>query len=91
MENISKHRVSIDARKNGIITGVLKVISFDVEKAELKTDMGKLTIKGDDLHMSKLDSDACELEFSGCVNSLEYSDNISAGKTATKVFGRLFR
>lgn len=91
MEAVTNHRICLDGRKNGIITGVHKVISFDTERAELNTDMGKLTIKGAELHMSKLDSDSCELEFTGRIDSMEYSEITEPGKVASKIFGRLFR
>ncbi len=91
MELAEKHGICLNERKNGIVTGVKKVLCFGMNEAELNTELGKLTIKGEDLHMEKYDSDTGELEFKGQVVSIAYSEIMDPGKTASKIFGRLFK
>lgn len=91
MELAAKHGICLNERERGTVTGVKKVLCFDEKEAELNTELGKLTIKGENLHMEKYDSDSGDLEFQGCVLSITYSEIMEPGKAASKVFGRLFR
>ena len=46
------HQIMLYNREKGNLTGILDVISFDENTIVLDTDMGLLTIKGKDLHVS---------------------------------------
>ena len=48
------HKLELYNREKGTVTGVLDVISFDENTIVLDTDLGLLTIKGKDLHVSRL-------------------------------------
>ena len=48
------HQIMLYNREKGNLTGILDVISFDENTIVLDTDMGLLTIKGKDLHVSRL-------------------------------------
>lgn len=85
------HNLSLANRKHGLLTGVKEVISFDTDMVVLATEQGKLTIKGEELHVSKLDVDKGELELSGKVDSLVYSELRTPGQVASGVLGRLFK
>lgn len=67
------HRIWIAGRKNGTVSGVSDVRSFDENEIVMDTDMGMLTIKGKDLHISKLNLEKGEAELEGQVDSLIYS------------------
>ena len=52
--NIRPHRLTIENRAAGSMTGIREVVSFDENQVVLDTDMGLLTMKGKDLHVSRL-------------------------------------
>lgn len=85
------HNLSLVNRKHGSLNGVREVISFDTDLVELATEQGLLTIKGNELHVTRLDVDKGELEFSGHIDNLSYSE-IKNPKDITKgVLKRLFK
>ena len=47
------HKIVLNNRNQGNLTGILDVISFDENTIVLDTDMGLLTIKGKDLHVNR--------------------------------------
>jgi len=73
------------------ITGVREVISFDENQVVLDTDMGLLTMKGKDLHVSRLTVEKGEVDLEGTVDSLAYSSNEAYRKSGESLFQRLFR
>lgn len=85
------HRLSLGNRKNGSLTGIREVISFDPEMVVLSTEQGNLTIKGHDMHVTRLDVDKGELEFSGMVDGLAYSEAKTPGQVTSGIFKRMFK
>ena len=67
------HRLVINNRKTGTVTGVLDVLSFDLNEILLETEQGMLHIKGKDLHVNRLDLDKGEVDIDGQVDALNYS------------------
>lgn len=82
------HNLILKERKSLNISGVLDVDSFDDNTVIVYTDLGELTIKGSNLHISKISLDSGDLELDGDVYSLEYAEDKSAEKS---FFSRLFR
>lgn len=76
----ANHRITIDARKRSAITGVLDVISFDAKEVLLETEMGVLTIRGDDLHVNRLTLEKGEVDLDGRLDSFCYSDKKNSGE-----------
>lgn len=70
------------------VTGVKDVDSFDEQTVVAYTDLGELTIKGFNLHISKLSLDSGELSIDGEISALIYSDNSSRN---TSFLSKLFR
>lgn len=68
------HRLMMNNRETGSITGVSSVISFDPNEILLETEQGALLIKGSDLNVTKLTLEKGEVEVGGRVDSLTYSD-----------------
>ncbi len=77
-------------RTSGYVTGVKEVISFEPKEIILETIQGGLTIKGSDLHITKLAVDKGIVELTGYVDSIIYS-NTSFSKNSTSLFARLFK
>ena len=87
----SNHSVSINERKNLIITGVKKIDSFDNEEFLMDTSMGYLVVKGEELEIIKLDTYQGNVSIKGRVNSLTYMDHGKQEKKEEGVFSKLFR
>ncbi len=85
------HRVVINDRNGGSITGVMDVISFDTKEILLMTELGVLMIKGDDLHVKRLSVEKGEADITGKIDSMVYSEMKSGGEAAGNLIGRLFK
>lgn len=85
------HRLVLNDRNKGSLTGILDVISFDENSIVLDTDMGLLTIKGKDLHVSRLTLDKGEIDIEGRADSLVYSSNEAFRKSGQSFLTRLFK
>ncbi len=85
------HKVMLDNREKGNLTGILDVISFDENTIVLDTDMGLLTIKGKDLHVSRLTLEKGEIDIEGRTDSFVYSSNESYRKSGQSLLARLFK
>ncbi|MEF9983180.1 MAG: sporulation protein YabP [Oscillospiraceae bacterium] len=82
------HSVVVDGRKKLRVTGVNDMESFDEETVTLYTNEGEMIVKGEGLHMIKIDVDSGELSIEGIIYSINYSDTptIKGG-----FFSKLFR
>ena len=85
------HKIILNNRNQGNLTGILDVISFDENTIVLDTDMGLLTIKGKDLHVNRLSLEKGEVDLSGNIDSIAYSDVHAEQKQGENLFARLFR
>lgn len=68
------HSITINERKNIIITGVKKIESFDEEEFFMETTMGNLSLKGEGLEIIKLDTYQGNVSIKGKVNSIMYCE-----------------
>ncbi|HIX52983.1 MAG TPA: sporulation protein YabP [Candidatus Lachnoclostridium stercoripullorum] len=85
------HKVILENRSRGTITGIQEVVSFDENQIVLDTDMGLLTVKGKNLHVSRLTLEKGETDIDGSIDSLAYSSNEAYRKSGESLFSRLFR
>ena len=72
------------------ISGVLDVLSFDDQIIILETELGMLTVKGDNLRINKLSIDTSEVIVEGEVISLIYS-NKDLDKKGESFLGKIFK
>lgn len=82
--------ISISNRKNCQISGVKDVLSFDLEEIYLETEQGMLSIKGANLHVSRLSLEKGEVDIDGDLDSFVYSAP-GMGKKAKSLFGKMFQ
>lgn len=80
------HTIIAEDRGRVMITGVSEVGSFDDETVVLLTDMGELTVKGQNLHISKFNVETGELAVEGLLIALFYSGEKSKGGFFSRVF-----
>lgn len=85
------HKMQIINRSQGIITGVIDVVSFDLNEILLETQMGMMEIKGKELHVKRLSLDKGEIEIEGETDSFVYSDLKKYRKSRESLMGRLFK
>ena len=85
------HRLTLNNRARGNLTGILDVIPFNESQIVLDTDMGLLTIRGKDLHVSRLSLEKGEIDIEGRTDSFTYSSNESIRKAGQSFLSRLFK
>lgn len=89
--NIRPHKLILENRGAGTVTGIREVVSFDENQVVLDTDLGLLTVKGKDLHVSRLTLEKGEVDLDGTIDSLNYSSNEALRKSGESLFTRLFK
>ena len=83
------HNLIMEERRSLTVTGVTDIERFDEEEVVVATELGQLTIKGQGLHLNKIDVEDGELSVEGELEAMSYSDrqeSIHGGLLA-----RLFR
>ena len=66
-------KLLLENRNKLNISGVLDVLSFDDQIVIVETELGLLTVKGDNLRINKLSIDTSEVIVEGDIISLIYS------------------
>lgn len=82
------HNVIMENREHLSISGVKDIDSFDEHTVVLYTELGELEIRGEDLHMSKLNVDIGEVSIDGEIYAILYGENT---KQSGGFFGKLFK
>lgn len=67
--------IVLENRKKMSISGVEDVLSFNEESIVLNTTLGIINIKGEGLHINKLNLDDGEVNVEGNIISLQYVGN----------------
>lgn len=80
------HQLVLENRKKLKLTGVTDVKNFSDTAVTADTCMGNLTIKGDGLKISKLNTDDGELTVDGKINALEYAVKKEKGSFFESIF-----
>lgn len=73
------------------ISGVLDVLSFDDQVVIIETELGLLTVKGDNLRINKLSIDTSEVIVEGDISSMNYSDNKNTEKSKGSFISKIFK
>ncbi len=82
------HIVKINDRKNIVISGIKKIISFDDREFLLESTLGNIIIKGSDLEMIKLDTLEGNVSIKGKVDSFSYTD---IANKESSILSKLFK
>lgn len=85
------HKLVVNNRQSSMVTGVLDVLSFDLNEILLETEQGMLMVKGSDLHVNRLSLEKGEVDLSGSIDSVAYSDVGIQGKKGDKLLAKLFK
>jgi len=81
--------VVIENREKLSLTGALGVVSFDEFSVIADTTQGTIAIRGEELHLEKLNLDIGEIKIRGRIDSIEYESD--EPKEGGGLFSRLFR
>ena len=79
----------LENREKLNVSGVNDVLSFDDQVVIMETELGLLTIKGENLKINKLSIDTSEVIVEGRINNLIYSDHQT--KNEGGIFGKIFK
>lgn len=80
----------LENREKLSISGVLDVLSFDDQVVIVETELGLLTVKGENLRINKLSIDTSEVIIEGEIYNLAYSEN-DLEKKANGFFNKIFK
>lgn len=72
------------------VSGVLDVLSFDDQIVIIETELGLLTVKGEDLRINKLSIDTSEVVVEGDIYNMGYSEKDMDKKTGS-LLGKIFK
>ncbi len=82
--------IILENREKLNVTGINDVLSFDDQVIILSTELGMLTIKGEELKINKLNIDESEIKVEGNINNISYSQN-TEDKKGDSLFSKIFR
>lgn len=82
------HTLALDGKGRLSLTGVVDVTSFDETLVALETTRGMLAVRGEGLHVERLNLENGELTLTGEVRAMEYDDNLmTRGGILARFFG----
>ncbi len=82
------HSIILEERKKLSVNGVTDVENFDETMIIMQTSKGILTVRGENIHIDKLNLESGELALNGEIYSIDYEDKIvSKGGLFSRMFG----
>ena len=97
MDNINNNsqvnfqNIFLENREKLTITGINDVFSFDDQIIIIETELGILTIKGDNLKINKLSLDTSDFIVDGKIDSLTYSNSDINSKKGKNLLNKIFK
>ncbi len=73
------------------ISGVNDVLSFDDQVVVVETELGLLTVKGENIRVNKLSIDTSEVILEGEISYLAYSDKDQEKMKNTSLLSKIFK
>ena len=81
------HALQMENREKLRLSGVSDVSGFDESAVVLSTALGALTVRGEDLHIDRIDLELGELELRGRIRELSYEEPSPTGSLWSRLFG----
>lgn len=81
------HSLNIEGREKLSVTGVDDVSGFDESLIVLTTAQGDLIVRGQQLHIERIDLEAGRLEVRGHIQELSYDEPARSASLWTRLFG----
>ena len=82
-----EHSLNMQNRAQLSLTGVTDVSGFDDSLILLATSLGPLAIRGEELHIDRIDLSVGQLEVRGKLRELSYEEPTSEGGFWSRLFG----
>lgn len=83
--------IVLENREKLNITGIRDVFSFDDQIIIIETELGLLTIKGENLKINKLSIDTSDFIVDGHISSLSYSNSEIPSKKNKSILSKIFK
>lgn len=80
----------LENREKLSVSGVLDVLSFDDQVVMIETELGLLTVKGQNLRINKLSIDTSEVIVEGEISYLAYSE-VNQNKSSSGLLSKIFK
>lgn len=80
------HTLMLDSRSRLSLTGAEDVSGFNEETVCVKTSSGSLIIKGERLHIDKLNLETGDVTLDGKINALQYLGSDTSRSRLSKLF-----
>ena len=81
------HRLTLNERHQLTMTGVTEVVSFDDTAVVLRTELGTLSVHGQQLQLKTLSVDGGQIAVEGSIAALIYEEPRSKGGLLGRLFG----
>lgn len=81
-----KHTLMLDNRSKLVLTGAEDVSGFNEETVSVKTTCGTLIIKGEKLHIDKLNLETGDVSIDGKINAMQYIGSDNSRSKLSKLF-----
>jgi len=94
MEGVKKqkeHHLHLDKRQKLALSGITNVDTFNETEILLESVMGKMTLKGEGLHITQLNLEDETLLVEGMVRAIVYSDEESKGAKGKRFLDKILR
>lgn len=86
-QNQIPHKLTLFDRKKLTVTGVSEVVSFDETAVQMETELGMLTVYGQQLRLKNLSPEAGQLELTGEVEAMAYEQLRRKGGWLSRLLG----
>lgn len=81
------HSLSLEGREKLSLSGVEDVSGFDENLVVLTTAQGELSVRGQSLHIERIDLESGTLELRGHIQELSYEEPARTGGFLARLFG----
>ena len=81
------HKLTLDRRNSLTMTGVTEVVSFDENTVIVGTELGVLTVQGQQLQLKTLSVEGGQIAVEGDISSLQYQEPRQKGGFMRRLFG----
>lgn len=81
------HKLTLDRRNSLTMTGVTEVVSFDENTVIVGTELGVLTVQGQQLQLKTLSVEGGQIAVEGDISSLQYEEPRQKGGFVRRLFG----
>ncbi len=81
------HSLKLEGREKLELSGVDDVTGFDESLVILTTNQGDLSIRGQQLHIERIDLESGTLELRGHIQDLSYDEPARSGGLWSRLFG----